>query len=210
MCCRFYLELSPELRPYIEAANRSPLMKVMTEKLSKPMIAGGEVRPSDIAAVLAPDKTGKPASFPMMWGFSVPGRRDSLFNARIETAMLKPSFRESWAKRRCAVPASYYFEWEHLPSLSPGRAKTGDKYRIHPKGSRLIFLAGLYRMEEKGGIMLPVFTVLTMDSSVSVRSIHDRMPVILPENQVREWVIPSGDPDQIMKSALTDMTVSKC
>ena len=210
MCCRFVLETSPELRPYIEAANRSPLIKLMTEKLSKKMIAEGEVRPADIVPVLAPDKAGKPVPFPMLWGFSVPGRRGSLFNARIETAMEKPTFRESWAKRRCVIPASYYFEWEHLPDLSSGKAKTGDKYRIHPKDSRLFFLAGLYRMEEQAGITVPVFTVLTRDSSPSVQFIHDRMPVILPENLAREWVIPSADPDRIRMSALTDMICSRC
>ena len=100
----------------------------------------GEIRPTDIVPVLAPDKNGNAAVYPMEWGFHLPaesgnagtphslqksgqnpgrnsGRRFGpsakgklLVNARSETAAVKASFREAWACRRCIIPASWYYE----------------------------------------------------------------------------------------------------
>ncbi|MFR7618630.1 MAG: SOS response-associated peptidase family protein [Subdoligranulum sp.] len=46
----------------------------------------------------------------MKWGFQIRGR-SLIVNARTETAAEKPTFREAWEKRRCIIPASWYFEW---------------------------------------------------------------------------------------------------
>ena len=99
----------------------------------------GEIRPTDIVPVLAPDKGGNAAVYPMQWGFRLPagnGQRAGqaqkgmlLVNARVETAAEKVTFRDAWASRRCIVPASWYFEWEHFTDES-GRKKTGQKYAI--------------------------------------------------------------------------------
>ena len=51
------MELSPELRPIIEAAKRSALTERMVSKLGKPLKTEGEIRPTDMAPVIAPDKS---------------------------------------------------------------------------------------------------------------------------------------------------------
>ena len=71
----------------------------------------GEIRPTDIVPVLAPDKGGNAAVYPMQWGFRLPagnGQRAGqaqkgmlLVNARVETAAEKVTFRDAWASRRC-------------------------------------------------------------------------------------------------------------
>ena len=73
MCTRFYADLSPELRPYIEAANRSPLRARMVEQLGKPFKTEGEIRPTDLFTAIAFSRAGAPAAFPMVWGFTLPG-----------------------------------------------------------------------------------------------------------------------------------------
>ena len=108
MCCRFYLGSSPELRPIIETAERSPLTQRFTTHLKRPLVLEGEVRPTNLVPVIAPSKTGARSVFPMVWGFSLPRSRSPLVNARVETAPVKPSFAESWRQRRCIVPASFY------------------------------------------------------------------------------------------------------
>lgn len=209
MCCRYYMELSPELRPFVEEARRSSLAGRMTDKYCRPLTTSGEIKPTDITVVLAPDKNGRMAAFPMFWGFT--GRSSYLFNARSETAGQKPTFRESWARGRCVVPASYYFEWQHL--VSPGGKKqTGDKYMIQPKDATLTLLAGLYRLEEKDGFLFPHFTILTREPPEDLRAIHDRMPVILRENAVSEWLDPgTGLPavKAIAEGSLTEMICEK-
>lgn len=209
MCCRYYMEMSPELRPIIEEANRSTLKERIVNKLGRPLVIEGEVRPTNIVPVIAPNRSGARAVFPMVWGFTLPRSSSPMVNARVETASTKPTFKESWERRRCIIPASYYFEWEHLINAATGKAKTGDKYMIQPKGSEITWLAGLYRIEEMSGIQVPVFTVLTREPSEEIRFIHDRMPVILPREDVDNWIKPDSKPDEVIKNAMTDMVFEK-
>ena len=157
----------------------------------------------------APNRAGARTVFPMVWGFNLPRSSSPMVNARMETASTKPTFKESWERRRCIVPASYYFEWEHLINAATGKAKTGDKYMIQPKGSAVTWLAGLYRIEDISGIQVPVFTVLTREPSEEIRYIHDRMPVILPGVDIEKWINPDSKPDEIIKNAITDMVFEK-
>lgn len=192
MCGRYFLDESPELRQYVEAMNRSPLM-ARSEGIA---VDSGEVFPSNIVPAVATNRAGERAVFPMKWGFSIPGGRP-LINARAESAAEKPSFREAFAAHRCALPASGYFEWERtlMPS---GRKRAGQKYRLKPAGEGVTWLAGLYRVENG----FPVFVVLTREASGDVRFIHDRMPVMLPTDKVSEWVHPASCPEKVLASAL--------
>lgn len=209
MCCRYYMEMSPELRPIIEEANRSALKERIVNKLGRPMVTEGEVYPTNIVPVIAPNRSSARTVFSMVWGFTLPRSSSPMVNARMETASTKPTFKESWERRRCIVPASYYFEWEHLINAATGKAKTGDKYMIQPKGSAVTWLAGLYRIEDISGIQVPVFTILTREPSEEIRFIHDRMPVILPREAVEKWINPDSKPDEIIKNAMTDMVFER-
>ena len=197
MCCRYLMEESPELRPIIEAMNRSPLARKVF--MPSALRTCGEVRPSDAAPVIAPDRGGRPAVFPMKWGFSGPQAKGLVINARTESAAARPMFRDSWASRRCAVPASCYFEWEHLVSTD-GRKKTGTKFRLQTD-SPLTWLCGLYRMEQG----VPCFVILTREPGESIRFIHDRMPLILPEDAVGDWIRPETRPEDLLSRARTDL-----
>ena len=209
MCTRYYMEMSPELKPFVDRAMRSPLRESMVEKLGKPLKTEGEIRPSDIAPVVAPSgKTQQPTVYPMFWGFTNPRGGSLLLNARVETASQKPFWKEAWASHRCVIPASFYYEWEHLIS-SDGTRKVGQKYMIQPKNSRITYLAGLYRIEEHRGIKFPVFAVLTREPGEEIRFIHDRMPVILPKEMVKAWISPGEEPGEIVKTAITDLYFEK-
>ena len=192
MCGRYYIEESPELRPIIEAMNHSPLVAKFQK--SSAVLSQGEIRPTNVAPVIASSKSGNRAVFPMKWGFT---GKSLVFNARSETAAGKPMFRDSWASRRCAVPASCYFEWEHHPG--PEGKKTG-KYRLQAD-SAITWLCGLYRMEEG----VPCFVILTREAGDRIRFIHDRMPLILPEEAARKWLLPDSDPLELLSLARTDL-----
>lgn len=209
MCCRYYMELSPELRPIIEEANRADLTGTLVNKLGRPLVTDGEVRPTNIVPVIAPSRAGRRSVFPMVWGFNLPRSSVPMFNARVETAATKPTFKDSWASRRCIIPASYYFEWEHLTNPATGKSKTGDKYMIQPEGSAVTWLAGLYRIEEMAGIQVPVFAILTREPGYRIRFIHDRMPVILPGEAIEAWIDPKTDPKDVVGMAVTEVAVEK-
>jgi len=202
------MEESPELRPFVEQVNRAPLKEKMVSKLARPIKTSGEIRPTDMVPVVAPSPKGEAVVYPMVWGFSNPKAGSPIVNARVETASSKSLWKEAWEKHRCVIPASWYYEWEHLVSPD-GRTKTGPKYMIQPKGCKITYLAGLYRIEEKGNLKYPVFTVLTREPGDEIRFIHDRMPLILPSDSVRSWIKPDGNPKEILDSALTDMVFEK-
>ena len=80
---------------------------------------------------------------------------------------------------------------------------------IQPKDSPVTYLAGLYQIEECGSVRLPTFTVLTREPGEGIAFIHDRMPVILPKESVKPWLSPEGTPEEIIRSALTEMYYEK-
>ena len=154
MCTRFYIEPgSPSMELIAEKARKSPVLRrflLNRPEKGDPLHTCGEIRPTDIVPVIAPDRNRSPEVYPMRWGFLLPGRGPSgrknatagldssdrkkaeagrgmlVVNARVETAAQKPSFRDAWLRHRCVVPASCYFEWEHYMD-EKGRKKTGRK-----------------------------------------------------------------------------------
>ncbi len=191
MCCRYVIEDSPELRPIWEAAGRSPLAGKIAATAGRVLKGPGEIRPDDAAPAIATARTGARSVFPMLWGFSGPS--GLMINARSETAASRKMFADSWRSHRCALPASCYLEWEHQLTAD-GKKKTGSRYRIRPEGRNMLWLAGLYRMEAG----LPHFTVLTREPAEEIRWIHNRMPVLLPPEQVDAWIQPDADPAAIL------------
>ena len=103
------------------------------------------------------------------------------------------------AHRRCAIPAAHYFGWQ--------KTETGKtKYAIAPKESKGMLLAGIYRFESN----TPVFTILTRAPSEDIAMIHDRMPVILPQEALSDWLNPRYQGVEILSAALTSMTYHSC
>ena len=214
MCTWFYADYR-SLSPIIDKAQQLPLAFSMMNAMSKPKTMSGNIRPTDMAAVFAPNKQGKMAVFPMIWGFTVEQSSKPLINCRIETADQKPVWKDSWFRRRCVIPASWYYEWGIPPSevgyhnANEQRNIKKEKYAIQPEGAEITYLAGLYRFEEHRGVQIPMFAVITRESVEPVSSIHDRMPLILGKENLREWIRPDGDPGRIAKNALTNMVMEK-
>ena len=199
MCCRYWAEESPEMRAIVEEMNRSSLVRKWQNTTA--VKSFGEMRPTDVVPVIAPNRYGVRAVYPMKWGFA---GKTLLMNARCETAAKKPTFQECWTRRRCIVPASWYFEWEHLRG-NDGRVKTGDKYMLQPRNSTMTWLCGLYRIEEG----LPYFVILTREPGEDIRFIHDRMPLILPEKAIDAWIRPDTKPEDLLAAAVTDLVFEK-
>ena len=199
MCCRYWADESPEIREIVEEMNRSPLVEKWHKTTG--ITTYGEIRPTNVVPVIASNRSGEKSVFPMKWGYT---GRTLLMNARTETAPEKATFRDAWASHRCIVPASWYFEWEHILG-NDGKKRTGDKYLIQPKGSSMTWLCGLYRIEDG----LPVFVILTREPGEEIRFIHDRMPLIMPGDCVDEWIRPDAKQEELVDAALTEMVYEK-
>ena len=145
MCGRFYIESDDTPDELIEMLNRAETRVQAADPAFR--LPRGEVRPGDWAAVVSLNRASQQSVFAMKWGFRMD--RQLLINARSETAAQKPTFLDSMANRRCLIPASAYFEWDH-------RTKPLKKYHFALPDAPLLWLAGLYRFEP--GSQHPVFT----------------------------------------------------
>jgi putative SOS response-associated peptidase YedK len=104
-------------------------------------------------------------------------------NARAESALSKPAFRDPFRHRRCLVPATGFFEWKTI-----GKAKR--PYYIRPVGGGLFSCAGVWdRWESPDG---PVDTValLTVPANDLIKPLHERMPAIVPPDHFTAWLDP--------------------
>lgn len=200
MCGRYYIKQSEEMEELIRVMNQSSLMRTWND-FPAGVRTYGERFPSDVVPVIASNQRGERSVFPMKWGYDI-GKL--VINARSETAAEKPMFRTDWARRRCIVPASWYFEWEHERGPN-GKMRTRDKYMIQPKGVEMTWLCGIYRMVEG----LPHFVILTREPGEEIRFIHDRMPLIMPKELVGEWIRPEVRPEELMDEALTEMVYER-
>lgn len=124
------------------------------------------------------------------WGLA-PARAGGavLINARAETALVKPSFREAYEHRRCIVPADGFFEWQKTPE---GRLPIW----YHRADGKLLYFAGLFDEEADGRR----FTVLTTPANMLIAPVHDRMPAIIPADEVTTW-LERGSPSLLEPAA---------
>ena len=157
----------------------------------------GEVNPGDVAAVIASNRKLEPQAFGMKWGYQLPDGK-LIFNARSETAAQKAIFADGMRQRTCLIPADCYYEWQKT-----GQGK--QKYQLAPTDANGFFLAGIYRIEQG----FPVFSILTKKPVESIAFIHNRMPVILPEEIVKDWLNPQYHGQEILNAALQDMSFSR-
>lgn len=214
MCTWFYADYK-NLSVFIDKAQKLPLTTTIRHTMSKPPKMIGDIRPTDMAAVLAPNQQGNMAVFPMIWGFTHESTPDPLVNCRVETADQKLLWKDSWLQRRCIIPASWYYEWGIPPSEVGFRHANEqhrikkEKFAIQPEGYEITYLAGLYRFENHNGVQIPKFAVLTKEAVAPVSDIHDRMPLILGKESLGEWIRPNSDPGRIAKKALTRMIMEK-
>jgi putative SOS response-associated peptidase YedK len=106
-------------------------------------------------------------------------------NARAETVVEKPMFRDLLLARRCVVPIDGYYEWR---TTSSGKTpfwfylKTGDPF----------FLAGLWDCWHEGrSDALPSYILMTTEPNELAAKVHDRMPVMLHTRDVARWLDPT-------------------
>ena len=187
MCGRYYVASEDS------AAELQQIIDTLQRRLGADAVKLGEVHPSDQAAVIANNKSKDARAFAMRWGYSFPNSRP-IINARSETALTKPLFRDGMLQRRRLVPASYYFGWEHVDGKS-------FKYAIQPANTKVIYMAGIYHMEHD----VPTFTILTHEVAPDIAFIHDRMPVLLPSEVKSDWLNLGYKADEVIQSAQLNM-----
>lgn len=123
----------------------------------------------------------------MRWGLIPSWAKDEKFsarmiNARIETLLEKPSYRNLVSSNRCIIIADGYYEWKN-------EGDTKVPYYFKDPNDKLLPMAGLYDIwQNPKGFFVPSYTIITKEAQKNLSNIHNRMPFILSQEHLNTWL----------------------
>ena len=171
MCGRYYVddETAREIERIIRIADE----KVKRMSATEFTLQAKDIHPTDTAPILMQSGTGLCCSM-QKWGFPGFDGKQIIFNARSESAMEKKMFQESVEHRRIVIPATWFYEWN----------RKKEKSTFYREDGKVLLMAGIYsRYQDEDR-----FVVLTTAANESMKPVHDRMPLILEENEIMPWI----------------------
>lgn len=189
---------------FVQAQNAQSYAEHFGATLSVPeaLEPSWNVAPTDTVYAVAAHHEGARTLGTFRWGL-IPWYADSPkvasrhINARAETVASKPAFKDSFARRRCIIPADGFYEWQRLEA-----AGKLPHYFQSTDGAPLA-LAGLWASwRDPEGARLTTCTIVTTKPNDLVGKIHDRMPVVLPPDGWDAWLDPGLDDADALRPML--------
>lgn len=171
MCGRFFLELKALLE----------LEERIDYEFERDLLLAKDNYPSNQIPIIIKNKNNLNIQ-KAKWGFKTFDNK-LLINARSETLLEKPTFKNEVLNHRCIVIASGFYEWDHHK----------HKFTFINKDEQIMYLAGLYRIVEGQKEV----TIITTGANESMQGIHHRMPLILTAKQMQLWL--NSDYKRILK-----------
>jgi len=113
-----------------------------------------------------------------------------MFNARAETLTTSPAFRVAFKQRRCLVPIDSFYEWKR-------EGKLRQPFNVVREDGRPMALAGLWAgwkdpaSDPDAPRIVRTFTIITSAPNEALAELHDRMPVIVPDDAWDRWLDPT-------------------
>src|SRR4051812_16654096 len=145
------------------------------------------IAPSETIGVVRPGEQGRLYAA-TRWGLIPHWSREpkAVPNARAETVVTTPWFRDAFRKRRCLIPADGFYEW-----CGPKGHKQPYHFRL--KGGGVFAFAGLWDRWQGLGTS----ALITTDANEVVKAVHGRMPVILGADSFDVWLDERADRAQL-------------
>jgi putative SOS response-associated peptidase YedK len=150
-----------------------------------------KLSPTDRVPIVVQQPGTPPQLIHARWGFiphwwSKPELPRLSFNARSEEAAAKPMWRDALRTTRCLIPATHWYEWQHLHGAKVPHTLT-------PGDGRGFMFAGLWSLWRARKQSEPQATcvILTTEATAAVREVHDRMPVVLAPQGWLHWIDPA-------------------
>jgi putative SOS response-associated peptidase YedK len=155
------------------------------------------IAPTDEAAVVV-QREGRRAVTAYRWGLIPHWSKDlktgsKMFNARAETLTGSPAFRDAFKRHRCLVPVDAFYEWKREGAIR-------QPYAIAREDGRTLALAGLWAgwKDPATETVRRTFTIITTTPNEAMADLHDRMPVVIPDDAWDRWLDPSiPDPTEL-------------
>ncbi|MGH6718055.1 MAG: SOS response-associated peptidase [Alphaproteobacteria bacterium] len=131
-------------------------------------------------------RAGAAEAVTLRWGLIPSWAKDAaigsrMINARAETVALKPAFRGPFRRRRCAIAADGFYEWQRT-------AGAKQPFFLRLVGDRPFAFAGLWDAWQGPEGTIESCTIITTQANPLVQPIHDRMPVILTGDAILRWI----------------------
>ena len=193
MCGRFV-----QAQPINEYAEWFGVSSVKTESLK----VSYNVAPTDEVYAVA-EHEGERLLGTFKWGLLPWFAKDRkqaarAINARVETVAEKPSFKDSFVRRRCIIPADGFYEWER-------KEKGKLPHFIYAADRSPLPLAGLWSSwkDPDTGERIRTCTILTGQPDDLVSRLHDRMPVMVPRELWDAWLDPENQEPDALQDLLT-------
>lgn len=138
------------------------------------------------------------------WGLIPSWAKDAsignkLKNARGETVAVKPAFRSSFARHRCLIPASGFYEWK---AIEEGGKVRKQPYYIHSTAGLFAFAGLLSAWKAPDDQTIVSTCIITTCPNAVMEPIHDRMPVILRPDQFDAWLDPTNRDAEALKAMI--------
>lgn len=126
----------------------------------------------------------------IFWGiqFNKDNKSPIIFNSRIETIKEKKFWNNIFQKNRCVLPATAFYEWKKIKDIK-------IPYRISLKNQNMFYIASIF-LEQEG---IKYSSMITTTPNDFVEKIHNRMPVILNQQQAFKF-IEENNPIDLCKS----------
>lgn len=147
--------------------------------------------PATMQPVIVEDRdSGERALTMMRWGLIPYWCADpkelgvSTINAKAESLMKKPIWREPFLRRRCLVPADGFYEWQKVDK------RTRQPWAIGLRSGEPLAFAGLWEhwKPHDGEPALETFAIITTEANELTAPMHNRMPVILSPRDYERWL----------------------
>lgn len=186
MCGRFTLTVSP-----------NTLSNLFNTEWSSPFKPRYNIAPTQQVPVVRSSPEDNSLHIDLLkWGLIPSWAKDPsigshMINARSETLEEKPSFRTAFKHRRCIIPASGFYEWQMVD-------KRKQPYYISMNNNIPMLFAGLWdHWKAPDGTVIESCSIISTSSNEIISSLHDRMPVILPEHDINAWLHSSTTADEL-------------
>ncbi len=128
-----------------------------------------------------------------------PSTGDRMINARAEGIADRPAVKRAFARRRCIVPADAFYEWETLPSATGSKRPRKRPVLVRRRDGEPMAFAGLWEVwrAHEDDEWLRTCTIVTTGANGLVAAVHDRMPVVLGDDEWERWLDPAESPDAL-------------
>ena len=190
MCGRYFFDLESELLQnyYREAQTKQP------EQAAE--LAAGEVFPSNLVVTLRKEEENILTPEIMKWGFTGFKKGQLMINARAETVEEKKTFHQPFLHNRCVFPMGGFYAWN----------EEKDKFMFSNK-EKIVYIGGFYRShhDEKTAESI----IMTTEPNRTVAPIHDRMPLVLTEEQIEPWVTDISFARKIITQQMPELVMEK-